>query len=183
LPTLLAPLNLATTWSSYESDDLLAASVCDYLEPALREDAAVVVATKTHRDLFEAAITAAGIDVQEARRAHRYIDLDAEETLSLFMVDGAPDPIRFEIALTKLLARATSGGRRTRVYGEMVAVLWHQGNISGAVALEGLWNELGRSQQFSLFCAYPLAALDRLEMARSTQSANSTRPSLRQGVD
>ena len=152
----------------YESDELLAESVRDYVEPALREDdAVVVVATTPHRALFEAALTAAGIDVPEARRADRYIDLDTEETLSLFMVDGAPDPIRFEIAFTRVLARATGADRAVRVYGEMVAVLWHRGNITGAVALEDLWAELGRSQRFSLFCSYPLAALDRLDMAES----------------
>lgn len=153
----------------YQSDDLLAESVSAHLEPALGEDAAIMVATKPHRDLFEAALTAAGIDVQSAREAHRYIDLDAEETLSLFMVDGVPDPIRFEITLTKLLARAAGGGRGVRVYGEMVAVLWDRGNITGAVALEDLWNDLARSQQFCLFCAYPLAALDQLDMAESFQ--------------
>lgn len=152
----------------YESDELLSESVRDYLEPALRGgDAVVVVATEPHRELFEAALTAAGIDVQQARGANRYIDLDTDETLSLFMVDGIPDPIRFEIALTKVLARTTAGGRAVRVYGEMVAVLWHGGNITGAVALEDLWNELGRSQRFSLYCAYPLGALDCLATAGS----------------
>jgi len=153
----------------YQSDELLAESVSAHLEPALGEDAAIVVATKPHRQLFEAALTAAGIDVQSAREAHRYIDLDAEETLSLFMVDDAPDPIRFEFTLTKLLARAGGGDRGVRVYGEMVAVLWDRGNITGAVALEDLWNDLARWQKFCLFCAYPLAALDRLDMAESFQ--------------
>jgi anti-anti-sigma factor len=152
----------------YESDELLAKSVRDYVQPSLRGgDAVVVVATKRHRDLFEAALTGTGIDVGEAREEDRYIDLDAEETLSLFMLDGTPDPIRFEIALTKLLARAGGGGRSVSVYGEMVAFLWDQGNITGVIALEDLWNELGRSQQFSLFCAYPLAAFDRPESAES----------------
>jgi amino acid transporter len=37
----------------------------------------------------------------------------------------------------------------------MVAILWAQGNRRAALDLEHLWNELGRSCVFRLFCAYP----------------------------
>jgi hypothetical protein len=124
------------------------------------DDVVIVVATPGHRRLFEAALTGAGVDIEEARTAGRYIDLDAEETLSLFMLDGAPDPVRFETTLGELIARAASGGRTVRVYGEMVAVLWAEGNVPAAIALEDLWNNLGLSQPFSLFCAYPLTAFE-----------------------
>ncbi len=30
-----------------------------------------------------------------------------------------------------------------RAYGEMVDLLWKDGNVDGAVQLEALWNELG----------------------------------------
>jgi hypothetical protein len=39
----------------------------------------------------------------------------------------------------------------------MVALLWAEGNRHAAIRLEELWNELGKSQRFALFCAYPLA--------------------------
>jgi anti-sigma regulatory factor (Ser/Thr protein kinase) len=41
-----------------------------------------------------------------------------------------------------------------RIYGEMVALLWDAGNVTAAIALEALWNDLGRRLPFSLFCAY-----------------------------
>ena len=47
-----------------------------------------------------------------------------------------------------------------RIYGEMVAVLWDQGNVAAAIELERLWNELADSNPFSLFCAYPIRAFD-----------------------
>ena len=145
----------------YPSDELLGETVSQYLQPALRgDDAVIVVATEQHRHLFESALVGVGVDIEGARSAARYIDLDAEETLSLFMVDGAPDPALFEATTGGLIARAASGGRRVRVYGEMVAVLWAQGNVAAAIALEDLWNELARSHRFSLFCAYPLTAFD-----------------------
>ncbi|HEY4386628.1 MAG TPA: PAS domain S-box protein, partial [Ktedonobacteraceae bacterium] len=43
-----------------------------------------------------------------------------------------------------------------RIFGEMVALLWAQGNRAAAIRLEDLWNELGQAYAFSLFCAYPM---------------------------
>ena len=145
----------------YGDEENLGGSVGEYLESALREDGLVlVVAAKQHRDLFEAVLTRSGMDVKGARADARYVDLDAEKTLSLFMVDGAPDPVRFASSVGNLVGRV-GGGRRVCVYGEMVAVLWAEGNVSAAIALEDLWNDLARSQRFSLLCAYPLGAFDR----------------------
>ena len=46
---------------------------------------------------------------------------------------------------------------RIWVAGEMVSVLWEQGNKTGALALERLWNELPNERAFHLHCAYPRA--------------------------
>jgi len=74
--------------------------------------------------MFDAALHAAGIDVEHAIEASRYITFDAAELLESFMVDGAPDAKRFKQAIGGELTRAGSGSRRVRVYGEMVASLW-----------------------------------------------------------
>lgn len=148
----------------YERDSDLAGWVRDHLEPALRDgQSAVVVATREHCDLFEAALVEAGVDVEAARRDGRYVDTDAEETLARFMVDGAPDPVRFRRVIGRLVADAARAGGAVRIYGEMVAVLWAEGNVSAAIALEDLWSELGRSRSFSLLCAYPVSAFDPTE--------------------
>jgi hypothetical protein len=39
-----------------------------------------------------------------------------------------------------------------------VAVLWAEGNVGGALALEDLWTGLAHAQPFSLLCAYPVDA-------------------------
>jgi anti-sigma regulatory factor (Ser/Thr protein kinase) len=46
-----------------------------------------------------------------------------------------------------------------RVFGEMVALLWQEGNVPAAISLESLWNRLARVQRFSLLCAYPTTSL------------------------
>lgn len=145
----------------YESHRFLAESVRDYIAPALRgDDGVIVVATPDHRGLFREVLRVAGVDLDTAQSQGRYVDLDAEETLSLFMVDGQPNWRLFEKAIGSLISGATAGGRTVRVYGEMVALLWADGNTAGAMALEDLWNNLGRSHDFSLFCAYPVTAFD-----------------------
>lgn len=145
----------------YETQPFLVESVRDFLVPALGTgDAAIVVATAAHRELFEQALQGAGIDLADAVENGRYVSLDAAETLSNFMVDGVPDRARFRAAIGAIIARAAEGPRRVRIFGEMVALLWAEGNLTGAIKLEELWNELADSHPFSLFCAYPISGFD-----------------------
>ena len=44
---------------------------------------------------------------------------------------------------------------RIAVFGEMVALLWADGNKEGAIRLERLWNDLAHTNSFALHCAYP----------------------------
>lgn len=154
----------------YVSDDHLAESVCDFLVPAVHGGrATLVVATADHRRRFEDELRAAGVDVDQCRRSGQYVSLDAGETLTAFMVDGVPDGPRFGDAVAGLVRRmaATFGG--VRIYGEMVALLWADGNVGAAFALEELWNQLRREDTFELLCAYPtslFAGDDAMELLR-----------------
>jgi hypothetical protein len=120
----------------------------------------IVVATPEHRDAFADAIGAEGVDLEAAERDGRYRPLDAAETLSSFMVDGAPDPRRFEATAVAAIDRASVDGRHVKIYGEMVALLWADGNAAATTALEELWNALAGVRDFSLLCAYPLRDFD-----------------------
>ena len=145
----------------YETEAFLVDCVRDFLTPALHAgDAAIVVATASHQDLFSRALMKAGIDLREAQRRGLYIALDASEALSNFMVECMPNAARFRAAMGMLVSRAAEGPRDVRIYGEMVAVLWGQGNVAAAIALEDLWNDLATRHPFSLFCAYPKRAFD-----------------------
>jgi hypothetical protein len=139
----------------YETEEFLVATVADFLLPALCSgDSAIVVATPEHRDEFAAAIRAGGVDIDGAALEGRYQALDAAELLSRFMVDGAPDPDRFREVATSVI------DREVRVYGEMVALLWADGDVTSTIALEDLWNELAADRSFSLFCGYPIQGFD-----------------------
>ena len=140
----------------YRSDAELDDAVGEYLANGLGHgDGAVVIARPEHITGFASALTRAGVDVQAARRGGALIELDAAVTLATFMVDGVPDPVAFDAVMGERVRAIAAEGRAACAYGEMVAILWEEGNVTGALRLEELWNELLARVGFSLFCAYP----------------------------
>jgi hypothetical protein len=110
-----------------------------------------------HRIAIQRKLVASGIDVAAMVEAGRYTVLDAADTLAKIMVDGVPNASQFEKHFGTFIAQLAQGNRRVHAFGEMVAILWAEGNRHAAIHLEELWNELGRSYRFVLFCAYPMA--------------------------
>jgi hypothetical protein len=74
---------------------------------------------------------------------------------------------------TVMAARRRAGAMR--VYVEMVALLWDDGDMASVPALEDLWNDLARLRTFSLLCAYPTRAFDD-EASAEASGASTTRP-------
>jgi uncharacterized protein YoaH (UPF0181 family) len=140
----------------YSNHDDLVSELAEFVEQGMSDgESVVIVATAQHR----AALTHA-LDRAVQLDAEALVVLDAAETLQKFMVSGAPDPALFDVAIGGLVDEAARDGRRVRVYGEMVAVLWDNGNVTGALALESLWNDLAATRHFSLMCAYPSSSFD-----------------------
>ncbi len=160
----LAPLPLSTGVCEpehfvqfYESDSFLLDSLTGFIGAGLCEnDACIVVATKPHRDALDERLQACGIDVDAAKATGQFISLDAAETLAKFTIDGSPDHATFRSEVGSLIAGAAETRSNVRVFGEMVALLWADGNSSAALNLEELWNDLHKDRPFSLFCAYPM---------------------------
>jgi len=76
----------------------------------------------------------------------RYLPLDAAETLSTFMVNDLPDPVRFLRVVGDLIAaaaRATAGGEsRVAICGECASILWAQDKADAAIQVEQFCNQL-----------------------------------------
>ncbi len=143
----------------YEADEDLVEALRAYVAEGLaRREAVIVVAAPDHANALEAALLASGVDPRDARSDGLLVSLDAEELLSRFMRGAHPGPGEFE-AVVGGLVRAASTARPVRVYGEMVAVLWEEGNVLAAIELEDLWNQLARSVPFSLLCGYRSGAV------------------------
>lgn len=103
---------------------------------------------------------AAGIDLTAAIASDRYLALDAVELLACITVDGVLDPERFADTVGGLIERAAGAGRRVRIYGEMVALLWEARDVASVITLEDLWNDLAAAHEFTLLCAYPMHAFE-----------------------
>jgi PAS domain S-box-containing protein len=157
-PLLSAPADGHHLVHFYEDETFLFEAVGRFLGAGLEAgDRLIVIATPEHRESFVRNLQNQSVD--RAIADGQLLLFDARETLARFMVDGRPDRVRFFDVLDDALARATRGlqGARVRAYGEMVDLLWRDGEQRAAIALEELWNEAGRAHAFSLLCAYVMA--------------------------
>ena len=148
----------------YRDDADLARNAGQFLrEGAVRGDCMIVVATPAHRDLLTEQLREAELDVEKLQSAGKLLWFDAESTLATLLVDGMPDPARFELLISQRVRelRALAGKGGIRAFGEMVDLLWKDGRPDAALRLEALWNRLLENQELSLFCSY---AMDLLEV-------------------
>ena len=125
-------------------------------------NAAIVIATESHRDSLFQRLQAHGLDVSTAEKRGSYISLDVADTLSKFMVNDFPEPSRFlEVAsgLVSAAAKATKGKHpRVAACGECAPVLLTQGKADAAIRLEQLWDGLARTYNVDILCGYPMTS-------------------------
>lgn len=143
----------------YDNEHFLDATVGEFLVEGLAASQPVlIVASKARRTALAARLRARGFDVDSNSCGQRVTMLDARATLDSFMVDGIPDAARFRATLGGAIAGCVGSDAPTglRAYGEMVDLLWKEGNPDGAIRLEELWNELAATHSFSLLCAYAM---------------------------
>lgn len=141
----------------YERDDFLVDAVSGFVGSALDEgQAAMLIATPEHTHAIRQCLVEDGVDVSGAAQLGRFVTLDAAETLHQLMVGGQPNLRRFKEIIGGALADLGVGGRRVHAFGEMVALLWADGQRDAAVRLEEFWNELRGTHRFALCCAYPM---------------------------
>jgi hypothetical protein len=143
----------------YEDDVALCQVVADFLREGLVTlEPGLVIATPEHQVEIRAQLQTRGFDVALLTTAGDLLIVDAEATLREFMIDGMPDPSRFRRTMIPLIERACRGRKdcTIRAYGEMVDLLWRRGQSVAAIRLETLWNDLARTQDFSLLCGYSM---------------------------
>jgi hypothetical protein len=139
----------------YEEEGFLFDTVSQFLSVGLRAgDRMVVIATPAHRAGFLARLDT--VTAERAITSGGLLLLDARETLALFMVSGMPDADLFHDMLASVIATLDHGEKRARIraYGDMVDLLWKDGNSRAAIRLEELWNDAAQEHAFSLLCAY-----------------------------
>jgi PAS domain S-box-containing protein len=145
----------------YEDEAFLFRVVGAFLAEGLTAgEPAIVVATPHHREGFLQALGTHDVDLDLALSQARLIFLDAQETLATFMVDRLPDQERFMRSVGRLVEEK-GGKARVRIFGEMVDLLWQEGQRQAAIRLEEIWNALIGKHEVSLLCAYTMASFYR----------------------
>lgn len=151
---------------AYYSAAALVERVTRFVAASLEQHVPVVTISRPgHRHAVEDMLARLGIDVGRAGGDGTYVGVDADETMSRFMVDGRPDPDLFAEVVASLMPR---GGRSVSAFGEMVSLLWERGELVAALELESLWNAAIAAHPVHLLCAY---AGDMLADARLSDVA------------
>jgi hypothetical protein len=152
----------------YTNDRHLIDRLSQFIAVALNAgNGAVVVATGAHQEGLVRSLEAGGIDIAAALEQGRYIALDAADTLSLCMVNGMFDSVEFLQNFENLILKTASAARgkhpRVACFGEVVDLLWKQGNAEAAIQAERLGNQLSRRYAVDILCAYSMGVEDVME--------------------
>ncbi len=140
----------------YDSPESLADIVAPFLGVGfITHEPAIVIARPRHCAAIAAALRSVSFSVESLQASGALLLLDAEKTLELFMLNGSPDPVRFE-TVTRAAADAVSTphSRPVRWFDEMVDVLWRRNERAAAVRLETLWQRLTSTRRCSLLCGH-----------------------------
>jgi hypothetical protein len=164
-PSLFPIDQEAHTVQFYTEDEFLLKGLCGFVRTALSDGQSVVlIMTRAHRKGLDECLRLAGVKVTGAAKAGRYISLDAAQTLATFMDGAAPARKKFFSKIGSLISRAKRAAlakdKPVAVFGEMVAVLWEQKQFTAAIELEKLWNDLIKTHNIYLRCAYPASGFD-----------------------
>jgi hypothetical protein len=160
----------------YEHDEEFLSTLFDFVHHGiLSGDSVIIIATQSHLKSLAGKLTLAGMDLANLGVKNLYIPLDAETTLSRFMVNNWPDETLFMDLISGVINRAKGDNRRIRAFGEMVALLWAKEQVGATVRLEQLWNKFCETQALCLFCAYPQSGFtqDAAESVAHICSAHS----------
>jgi DNA-binding NarL/FixJ family response regulator len=147
----------------YSDDEAFVVGFTDFTEAALNAGKAlIVVATESHRKSLLQRLQAQGVDITAAIEQGRYLPLDVADTLSTFMGDELPDPVRFFGVVGDLIAtaaRATAGEQsRVAICGECASILWAQGKADAAIEVEQLCNQLTKQYEMDILCGFSLSS-------------------------
>jgi hypothetical protein len=141
----------------YQDQQFLNRAVCRFAAGAIRNgEGVILVPTRAHWDAFCPRLETEGVDVDRAQRNGQLTVVDADELLPQFMRDAMPDAPIFMGLAADVISRARGGSRypKVRWWGEMVNLLWEQGNVAASMNLEDQFDQLAQRQDIAIFCSF-----------------------------
>ena len=148
----------------YQDDEFFGNAVSHFtIHGLLKNESIIIVATKPHWANIGRRLQEKGFDVEELRRVGQITLLDADETLPKFLVSDMPDGRLFKGIAHETIESARASGRYANVrwWGEMVNVLYVNGNGRGSTRLEELFDEVAHEESIAIFCSFLMNKFDR----------------------
>ena len=152
----------------YSDDAAFVLGFSCFIDAALKAGkAVVVVSTRSHREGILEKLQKQGVDIIAAIEQGRYVPLDVDDTLSSFMENDLPDPVRFLRVVGDLIAAAggaTAGDlSRVVICGECASILWAEGKADAAIQLEQLCSKITKQFEIDVLCGFSLSSFYREE--------------------
>ena len=150
----------------YSDDAAFVVGFAGFIEGALNTGGTVIaVVTESHRKRLLQRLQENGVDCAAAMKQGRYTTLDVAETLSRFMVNDLPDPVRFfkvvgDLIGAAALATALEPSEIT-ICGECASILWAQGKADAAIQLERFCSQLTKRYEMDILCGFSLSSFSR----------------------
>lgn len=147
----------------YQDDDFYAEAISHFAaEGIARGESIILVATKPHWESISRRLGARGLDTARLFSQGQLTLLDADDTLPKFMVGERPDGDIFKPLARQTIAKARAGGKfqRVRWWGEMVNVLYVNGNLRGSNRLEKFFDEIAHEESIAIFCSFLMDKFD-----------------------
>ena len=143
----------------YSEDRQLLDEVSRFIAVALNTgNAAIVIATESHRDALIQRLEAYGSEILGPIEQGRYFALDTADAISSFIANDVLDSARFLESFGTLILKATNAAKgehpRVAIFGEGVDVLLKRAGLEVAIQDERLCNQLTKSYDVDILCGY-----------------------------
>jgi len=141
----------------YQDQQFLNRAVCRFAAGAIANgEGIILVPTAAHWEAFRPRLEAEGVDVKAAQNRGQLTVVDSDELLPRFMRDSMPEAPVFLGLAAQVISKARDEARypKVRWWGEMVNVLWEQGNVAASMSLEDQFDRLAKHQEIAIFCSF-----------------------------
>ena len=147
----------------YSDDRGLLDALTQFIGAALKiGNAAIVLATESHRNRLLVSLQKYGLNVVSAVERGRYTALDPAGALSTAMVGSKLDTVRLLATFDDLIGRAAEAARegqnRVAIFGECVQLLCAEEKPEAAMQMEELGNQLADRYDVDILCGYSLTS-------------------------
>ena len=147
----------------YQEPDFYGEAISHFaVEGLIRGESIILVATDSNWANISKHLERHGLDIPQLFERGQLTLLNANDTLPKFLANGAPDGSIFKPLASQTIKKARCDGKYSRVrwWGEMVNVLYVDGNGNASHKLEQFFDEVAHEESIAIFCSFLMDRYD-----------------------